>query len=117
MERALNTVFIDNLTSFSHVSSHMKTVGIESIGNIILPTIEDDVLPGHIHTFDLLHGELIRKANIVPAIWERRRRTTNILFFRIVFTFDKVVGVSECAVVNEIDYESSKDEKRPKKLI
>jgi hypothetical protein len=65
----------------------------------------------------VLHGELIRKANIIPAIRERRRRTTNILFLRIVFTFDDVVRVSECAVVNEIDYESSKDEKRPKQLI
>lgn len=104
MKWALNTILVDDLSSYSEMSSHMKAVSFKSIYNFILTSVDDQVVTIDVYRFHRSRLKLISSGNIVPSIRERRGRFSQILFGLLVDTLGEKMYFAELEVVDDIEY-------------
>jgi hypothetical protein len=104
MEWALNKILVDDLSSDSEMRSHMKAVSFKSIYNFILTSVDDQVVTIDVYRLHRSRLKLISSGNIVPSIWEGRRRFSQILFRLLVDALGEKMYFSVLEVVDDIDY-------------
>jgi len=81
MEWTLNTILVDDLTSYSEMCSHVKTVSLKGIYNFIFTFKDNQIVAIDVYRFHRSDLKLISFGNVVPSVWIGRWRFSQIFFW------------------------------------
>jgi hypothetical protein len=80
MKWTLNTILVYYLSSYSEMSSHVKTVSFEGIYNFIFTFEDNQVMAIDVYRFHKSDLKLISFGNVIPSIGEGGWRFSQIFF-------------------------------------
>jgi len=104
MEWTLNTILVDDLTSYSEMCSHVKTVSLKGIYNFIFTFKDNQIVAIDVYRFHRSDLKLISFGNVVPSVWIGRWRFSQIFFGLLVYTLDEEMSSAELKIVQSIEH-------------
>jgi hypothetical protein len=77
----------------------MQAICLKCIDNIILATIDDHILAGHINASDVPGFERCGISNVIPSVGIGCRRSSNIFLLEVILVLDQEVRRGKAPIV------------------